>query len=111
MQDGMFWKAYSQPLSIVNLAGAEERIQGVVGWDNETSKVGEQLAAEVEKDEEEVQAESAQESVDLWDIGLALEVVQDRILRELKTSVSTSLGAYSKIHQHLRGCARASLKL
>ena len=43
-------------LSIVHLAEAEESIKRVVGWDNEAGRVDEELATDVEEDEEEVDA-------------------------------------------------------
>lgn len=73
----------SQPLSVVNLAGAEERIERVVSWNDEASEVGEDLAAEVEEDQEEVESKDAENSVDLWDGGLLLEVVEDWVLGQL----------------------------
>lgn len=41
-------------LSVVDLAGAEQGVQRVVAGDDEPSNVDEELAGNVEKDEEEV---------------------------------------------------------
>lgn len=41
-------------LSVVNFAGAEESVQRVVAGDDESGNVDEELAGDVEKDEEKV---------------------------------------------------------
>lgn len=40
----------SQPLRVVGLARTEQSIKGVVAWNCESSKVGQELASDVEKD-------------------------------------------------------------
>jgi len=69
-----------QPLGVVDLASAEECIEGVVSRKDEPSKVHKKLAANVEEDEEEVEADKAEEGVDLGDASLLLEIVEGRIL-------------------------------
>lgn len=72
-----------QPLSIIGLVDAEEGLEGVVAWDDESSNVGEELTANVEKDQEEVGGSETEEGIDLGDGGLLLQVVQDGILGKL----------------------------
>lgn len=50
----MLLSTYGQPLSIVGLAAGEKRIEGVVSWDSEARRVDQELAGDVEEDEEEV---------------------------------------------------------
>jgi len=73
----------SEPLSVVNFASAEECLQGVIGGDDETSKVGQELTAEVEDDEEEVEGNKSNSSIDFGNRGLFLEVVERWVLGEL----------------------------
>lgn len=76
-------KPYSQPLGVVGGAGSEQGVQRVVGGNDKPSKVGEQLAAEVEDDEEEVESGEADDGVGLGDTGLLLKVVEGGVLGEL----------------------------
>lgn len=80
--------AYGQPLSIINLACAEERIHGVVCWDDEGGDVGQESTSEVEEDEEEVDSDETEDSVGLWDIGLSLKVVENWVSGELQRGAS-----------------------
>lgn len=41
---------YCQPLSVINLAGAEECLQGIITRKHETSEIDQELAADVEED-------------------------------------------------------------
>lgn len=75
---------YRQPLGVVNLVGTKERIQRIVSGNNEPGKVHKEFAADVEEDQEEVEADEAEEGVDLGDTGLFLEVVEDGILGKLQ---------------------------
>jgi len=75
-------------LGIVGFAGAEECLEGIVSGNDETGKVDKEIAANVEEDEEEVEADKTKEGVDLGDAGLLLEVVEGRILGELEWTVS-----------------------
>lgn len=74
---------YSQPLSIILLGGGEKSVQRVVGRDNIASKIGQELATEVEDDEEEVKSNDANGSISLGDTRSLLEVVQSGVLRQL----------------------------
>ena len=46
--------SYGQPLSVVDLAGAEQRLERVVAGEDEASEVDEEGSSQVEEDEEEV---------------------------------------------------------
>jgi hypothetical protein len=70
-------KAY---LSIVSLAGAEQSFQRVISRNDEAGEVDEELASDVEEDEEEVQGEKAEDDIDFGNRRLALEVVEGRVL-------------------------------
>lgn len=76
-------KPYRQPLGVVGGAGSEQGVQRVVAGNDKSSKVGEQLAAEVEDDEEEVEGGEADDGVGLGDTGLLLKVVEGGVLGEL----------------------------
>lgn len=67
-------------------SGSEKSVHGVVARDNEASKIGEKLAAEVEDDQEEVESTETDEGVSLRHAGLALEVVKGGVLGELRQS-------------------------
>lgn len=69
------WQTHSQPLRVVILVIGEESIQRIVAGDDKASKVGEELATEVEDDEEKVQGGQAHDSVGLGDTGALLNVV------------------------------------
>jgi hypothetical protein len=75
-------------LGIIGLAGAEECVKGIVSGNDETGKVDKEIAANVEEDEKEVEADKTKEGVDLGHAGLLLEVVEGRILGELERTVS-----------------------
>jgi hypothetical protein len=79
---------YSKPLGIVSLADAEEGVKRVVARNHKASEVGKKLSAKVEEDEEEVKSNNAEESIDLWDGCLLLEVVQGRVFGQLDSRVS-----------------------
>jgi hypothetical protein len=70
-------------LGVIDLAGAEEGVQRVVAGNDEASNVDEELAGDVEKDEEEVQAGETEDGVDLGDRRLPLQVVEDGELGQL----------------------------
>lgn len=59
--------AHRQPLSVISLVRREEGIKRVVSGNDETGKVGEELAPEVKDDEEEVERSEADDSVSLGD--------------------------------------------
>lgn len=70
-------------LSVIGSTGSKQGMKRVVAWDEETSKVDQELASDVEEDEEEVDANETQDDIDLRDGGLSLQVVQRGILGEL----------------------------
>lgn len=72
-----------EPLSVIRGTRSEESLEGVVPGEKETGEVGEELASDVEEDEEEVDSDQTQDGVDLGERGLTLKVVQDRVLGEL----------------------------
>jgi hypothetical protein len=72
-----------QPLSIICLARGEHGIERVVARNQETGKVDEELASDVEEDQEGVDSDQAEDDIDLRNGGLALQVVEDRVLGEL----------------------------
>jgi hypothetical protein len=73
----------SQPLSIILLVVAKQRTERVVGRNNEASKVGKKLTAEVEDDEEEVESTDTNGSVGLRYASGPLEVVKGGVLGQL----------------------------
>lgn len=70
-------------LSVIGGTSSKQGMKRVVAWDEETSKVDQELASDVEEDEEEVDANETQDDIDLRDGGLSLQVVQGGILGEL----------------------------
>jgi len=72
-----------QPLSIIDLAGAEQGVQRVVAGDEESSDVNEESTGNVEEDQEEVESTEAQDDVDLGHRRLLLEVVEGGVLGQL----------------------------
>lgn len=70
-------------MSIVNLACAEQGIQRVVPWDDESGDVDEELASNVEEYEEEVDSSESQKGVHFGDGSLFLQVVECGVLGKL----------------------------
>ena len=98
MQDnaaGGLW-AY---LSVIGFAGAEQGAQGIVAWHQESGKVDEEFAGDVEEDEEGVDAGQSEEGIDLWDGSLLLEVVEGWVLGELEGELRVSL-SLCEVHQN-----------
>jgi hypothetical protein len=58
---------HGKPLSVVRLVGREESGKGEVSGDDEARNVGQELAAEVEDDQEEVERAQAKNAVGLGD--------------------------------------------
>ena len=83
---------YGQPLSVINLAGAEQGVQRVVAGDDEASNVDKELASNVEEDEEEIQAGETQDGVGLGDGGLLLKVVECGVLGQLEHNMVSIRG-------------------
>jgi hypothetical protein len=89
---------YSQPLSVIDLAGAEQGIQRVVSRNDEAGNVDEEGAGDVEEDEEEVESPEAEDHVDLGYGSLLLEVVEGGVFRQLENTVSSALSIFSGTH-------------
>lgn len=70
-------------MRIINLAGAKQGFEGVIARNQKSGEVDQKLASNVEEDEEEVQANDTEESIDLRNGGLLLKVVEGRILGKL----------------------------
>lgn len=85
LKDGQESKAdpIGEPLRVVSLAYSEESLQGIVGWDDESSEVGEELASKVEEDEEEIQEADTADNINLGDIGLLLKVNEHGVFAKL----------------------------
>ena len=75
--------AYGEPLGIIRLADGEDGLHGPVGREHEAGGVDEELAGDVEEDEEEVEGSETQDDVDLGHAGLRFEVVERWVLGEL----------------------------
>ena len=71
-------------LSVIGFAGAEQSLQRVVARDDEPSHIDEKLAGNVKENEEEVDADEAEESVDFGNGCLLLKVVEHRVLGQLE---------------------------
>jgi hypothetical protein len=81
-----------EPLGVVDLAGTEQGVERVVAGDDESSNVDEKLAGNVEENQEEVEADEAEDGVDLGDGGLLLKVVEGGVLGQLDcNTVSTGV--------------------
>jgi hypothetical protein len=75
------WSTY---LCVIDLAGAEQSVQRVVAGNDESGNVDEELASNVEEDEEEVETGKTENGVDLGHGGLLLEVVEGGVLGQLE---------------------------
>ena len=88
--DGQLGTVYSSRvtqgsyLSIIGLTSAEERFHGIVTGNDESRNIDEEFASNIEEDKKEVDADQSEESIDFWNRGLLLEVVEHRILRKLR---------------------------
>lgn len=83
-------ETHSQPLGIVLLGLGEQGAQRVVARNHETGKVCEELATNVEDDQEKVESGNTDDGIGLGNTNLLLEVVQGGVFGELCTSyVST----------------------
>jgi hypothetical protein len=78
-------------LCVVDLACAEQGVERVVAGNDEAGNVDEEGAADVEEDQEEVDANKAENGVDLGDRRLPLQVVEGGVLGQLERIVSTNL--------------------
>lgn len=70
-------------LSVIGSTRREQCLERVVTRDEETSKVNQELAGDVEEDQEEVDTDQTQDRIHLGDVGLALQVAQDGVLGKL----------------------------
>ena len=70
-------------MGVIGLVLGEESLERVVAGDDEASKVDEELASNVEENEEEVQGTETEDDVDLGDGALLLKVVEGRVLGQL----------------------------
>lgn len=75
-------------LSVIRGSGGEESLKRVVAGEEETGKVDEELASDVEENQEEVHSSQTQDHVDLGNGGLSLKVVEHRVLGQLSQNVS-----------------------
>lgn len=90
---------YGQPLRVVLLVVGEESSEGVVSGDDEASEVGEELATEVEDDEEEVKSTNTDDGIGLGNAGLSLQVVKRGILGQLSLRVRVADAGIESIEQ------------
>lgn len=74
----------SSYLSVICGTSSKQRMKRVISRNQETGKVNQELAGNVEEDEEEVDSYETEDGVDLGDRGLSLEVVEKRVLGELQ---------------------------
>jgi len=70
-------------VGVIGLARGEESLERVVAGNEEASKVDEELASNVEENEEEVEGTETEDDVDLGDGALLLKVVESRVLGQL----------------------------
>lgn len=90
-----------QPLSVIFLGGGKEGTQRVVAGDDESSKVGEELATKVENDEEEVEGNNTNCGVSFGNAGRLLEVVQGGVFGQLSTRRSQSASRKARFPRKL----------
>lgn len=74
---------YSEPLGVIRLPGRKQRLEGVVGRKREAGSVDQELAGDVEEDEEEVEGAEAEDNVDLGHTRLGFQFVEVVVLAEL----------------------------
>ena len=82
---------YRQPLCVINLVCTEQCLKGVISRQYEAGEVDKEFSSNVEEDEEEVEANKAEEDVNLGNIGLLLEVVEHGILAKLQAPRVSSI--------------------
>ena len=70
-------------MGVIGLGLGEQSLERVVTRDDEASKVDEELASDVEENEEEVEGTETEDDVDLGDGALLLKVVESRVLGQL----------------------------
>lgn len=78
-------------MSIISLACAEQSIERIIAWDDETGEVDEEFSSNVEEDEEEINGGDAEESIHLGNGCLLLKVIERRVFGKLhENNVSIS---------------------
>mgnify|MGYP000288656221 CR=1 FL=1 len=87
-------------MGVIGLARGEESLERVVAGDDETGKVDEELAGNVEEDKEEVQGGKTEDNVDLGDRALSLKVVECRVLGELYRRAGQHHGRWRIVRKH-----------
>jgi len=93
-----------QPVGVIGLALGEQSLERVVAGDEEASKVDEELAGNVEEDEEEVESTETEDDVDLGDGALLLQVVEGRVFGQLLVELrNVLLGAFLERHFLITG--------
>lgn len=70
-------------LCIIDLAGGEQGVQRVVGWEHESGNIRKKFAGNIEKDHEEVHRNQAKDSIDLGDGSGLLKVIEKLVLGQL----------------------------
>jgi len=74
------WRTH---LSIISRTRGKQGLKRVITRNQETGKVNQELASDVEEDEEKVDADKTKDGVDLGDGGLSFEVVEEGVFGEL----------------------------
>lgn len=74
---------HRQPLGVIFLGLGEQSAQRVVARKNKAGKVCEELATNVEDDEEEVESSNTDDGIGLGDTNLLLEIVKGGVFGEL----------------------------
>jgi hypothetical protein len=83
---------YSQPLCVIDLAGAEQSVQRVVTGNDEAGNVDEELSSNIKEDQEEVKAGKTKDHVNLGDRRLLLKVVECGVLGQLEHDMVSKCG-------------------
>ena len=85
---------YRQPLCIVRFADTEKCFQRIISGNDETSQINEKRPSNIEKDQEEVETDKAEEDINLRNTGLLLKIVESRILGQLSRESVNQFMAY-----------------
>lgn len=65
------------------MTGALERLEGKIGRECPANKIGDRCGERIKKVEESTEYDACDEQVALRDLGTLLEVIHDRIFRQL----------------------------
>lgn len=71
-------------MSVIDFGSAEQGSQRVVARNDEASKVGQQLTAEIEHNEEEVERDEANDSINLWNRRLLFKIGESGVFSQLQ---------------------------